>query len=168
MQVKATEIDKILALLEETPRRLTYLTDGLESAQMQIKLDEEAWSVNDILAHLRACADVWGKSIMMMLSQDHPTLRYVSPRTWIRKTDYPAQEFHVSLQAFTQQRNDLVQSLRTLAIEDWSRGATFTGTVKGRDQTVFSYAQRITDHEAQHLDQIESILNSIQYNQGAG
>jgi len=161
MQVEPAEIDKILTLLEETPRRLTSLTDGLESSQLQIKLDEEAWSANDILAHLRACADIWGKSIIMMLSQDHPTLRYVSPRTWIRKTDYPAQEFHISLQAFTKQRNDLVQSLKTLASEDWSRGATFTGTVRGRDQTVFSCAQRIADHETQHLDQIESILNAI-------
>jgi hypothetical protein len=163
MQVESAAIDKILTLLEETPRRLTSLTDGLERAQLQIKLDEEAWSVNDILAHLRACADVWGKSMMMMLAQDHPTLRYVSPRTWMRKSNYPAQEFHGSLQAFTQQRNDLLQSLKNLAIEDWSRGATFTGTVKGRDQTVFSYAQRIADHETQHLDQIESVLNAIQH-----
>jgi len=32
-----------------------------------------------------------------------------------------------------------------LKIEDWSRGATFTGTVRGREQTILSYAQRIAD-----------------------
>lgn len=97
-----------------------------------------------------------------MISEDNPTLRYVSPRTWIRKTDYPEQEFRISLQAFAKQRNDLLKSLKTLAIEDWSRAATFTGTIKGREQTVFSYARRIAEHENHHFDQIERVLNSIQ------
>jgi len=97
-----------------------------------------------------------------MLSQDHPTLRYVSPRTWLRKTDYPAQEFHISLQAFTRQRDELLKLLTPLTLEDWSHGATFTGTTRGREQTVFSYARRIVDHETQHLDQIEEVLNALQ------
>jgi hypothetical protein len=118
--------------------------------------------VNDILAHLRSCADVWGKSIMTMIAEDNPTLRYVSPRTWIRKTDYPEQEFRISLQAFAKQRHQLLMSLKALAIEDWSRMATFTGITKGREQTIFSYARRMAEHETQHVDQIESILNSIQ------
>ncbi len=40
---------------------------------------EEDWSAKDILAHLRTCADVWGKHIVIMMMQDHPTLRYISP-----------------------------------------------------------------------------------------
>jgi hypothetical protein len=160
MQVSSTEINEILSLLAEMPRRLVSMTQGLENARLYSKAEEESWSVNDILAHLRACADVWGKSILAMISQDHPTIRYVSPRTWLRKTDYPAQEFYGSLHAFTEQRNDLLKSLTSLANEDWVREATFTGTTRGREQTIFSYARRIVDHEAQHLDQIERILLS--------
>ena len=162
MQVSSIEIDKILTSLAETPRRLASMTHGLENARLQDKADEDAWSVNDILAHLRACADVWGKSILAMISQDHPTMRYISPRTWLRKTDYPAQEFLGSFQAFAKQRDDLLKLLTDLEIADWSRGATFTGTIKGREQTVFSYAQRIVDHEAQHLSQIEQVLKEAQ------
>jgi len=95
---------------------------------------------------------------MAMIAQDHPTLRYVSPRTWIRKTDYLELEFHQSLVAFTRQREELVKSLEPLAITDWSRGATFTGTTKGREQTVLSYAQRMTQHENEHCEQIEALL----------
>ena len=161
MQDRSDEIDNLLTLLQETPRRLVAMASGLENARLQAKLDQDTWSVNDILAHLRACADVWGKSIHVMIAQNHPTLRYVSPRTWMRKTDYHAQEFHASLQAFTKQRQALLYALHALATEDWSRGATFTGTVKGREQTVFSYAQRIVDHETAHLDQIESVLKAL-------
>ena len=162
MQLSSAEIDEILTLLGETPRRLTLMTRDLENAQLQGKPNKDAWSVNDILAHLRASADVWGKSIVAMISQDHPTMRYVSPRTWLRKRDYPTQEFHISFQAFARQRDDLLKLLTPLTLEDWSRGATFTGTTRGREQTVFSYARRIIDHETQHLDQIEEVLNVIQ------
>src|SRR5262245_56325626 len=162
MQATATEIEQVLTLLAKTPPRIATLTSGLDYARLQAKSDQDAWSPNDILAHLRACADVWGKSIVAMLAHDHPTLRYVSPRTWIRKTDYREQEFQLSLQAFAKQRDDLLTVLKPLALEGWSRAATFTGTVQGRDQTVLMYAQRIADHETQHLDQLGSIVNASQ------
>ena len=161
MDVTSADIEQILALLAETPQRLAVLTSGLEQAQLHTAPDHDTWSVNAILAHLRSCADVWGKSILAMIAENNPTLRYVSPRTWIRKTNYLEQSFHTSFQAFAQQRTDLLTSLNELADQDWARAATFTGTVKGRSQTVFSYAQRIVEHERQHLDQVESVLKTI-------
>ncbi len=88
-------------------------------------------------------------------------MRYVSPRTWMRKTNYPEQDFHTSLEAFTNQRKELLEALRTLPNNDWSRGATFTATSKGREQTVLSYAQRIAQHEDAHCIQIEVLLKEI-------
>ena len=93
MKVTSAEIEQCLKLLAETPRRIASASNGLENTRLHFRPDEETWSVNDILAHLRSCADVWGKSIMAMIAQDRPTLRYVSPRTWIRKTDYPELDF---------------------------------------------------------------------------
>jgi hypothetical protein len=162
MDITPPEIEHILTMLAEAPRRLVSLTNGLETGRLQTKADAESWSANDILAHLRSCADVWGKSILAMLAQDNPTLRYVSPRTWSKKTNYLEQEFNTSLQAFINQRNDLLAALKPLAIEGWSRAATFTGTTRGRNQTVFTYAQRIADHEMQHLDQLAGIVHAIQ------
>ncbi len=157
------DIQTFLATLAATPQRLASASAGLESARLHFKPDKKTWSANDILAHLRTCADVWGKSMIAMLEQDHPTLRYVSPRTWIRKTNYPSLEFHASLLAFTGQRNDLLKRLEPLAFEDWSRAASFTATTLGRQETVFSYARRMALHESVHCEQIEGLLkyNSI-------
>ena len=33
-----------------------------------------------VLAHLRACADVWGTCMVTIITQDQPTLRGVNPR----------------------------------------------------------------------------------------
>ena len=157
MSVTSSEIDKLLKQLTETPGRIASLSQGVEGERLHFRGDA-AWSANDILAHLRACHDVWGKAILAMISKDHPTLRYVSPRTWIRKTDYPELEFGVSLEAFAGQRNELLKSLKALELVDWSRGATFTGTTRGREQTVLSYARRIAEHESEHCEQASALL----------
>ena len=152
-----TNIKPLLNLLSATPRRLASISQGVDEKRLYLKPEETAWSANDILAHLRACADVWGKSILAMIFQDHPTLRYVSPRSWIRKTNYPEQDFQESLKAFTQQRRELLKALKSA---DWSRGATFTATTTGREQTILSYVRRITDHEMGHCQQLEDLLKS--------
>ncbi len=151
-------IAQLLNLLATTASRIAAASRSHTHAQLHFKPDENTWSANDVLAHLRACADVWGKSIGTMIAQDHPTIRYVSPRTWIRKTDYPEQAFDLSLHAFIQQREDLLRALRVLDHPGWLRGATFTATTSGRSRTVLSYAQRITQHEGEHCEQIEALL----------
>ena len=161
MNGTSAQIEQVLALLAATPQRLAVLTSGRDLVQLHIAPDQDTWSIQAILAHLRSCADVWGKGILAMTTQDNPTLRHVSPRTWIRKTNYLEQAFDSSFAAFAKQRADLLVTLNGLTATDWARAATFTGTVRGRNQTVFSYALRIADHERQHLEQIENILNVI-------
>jgi hypothetical protein len=154
----AAEIEQILAQLILTPRRIRELAQGHVQQRLQARPDPQAWSANDILAHLRACADVWGKSIQVMIAQDHPTLRYVSPRTRMKKTNYTSLDFQASLQAFAEQRGELVKVLSSLNAAGWSRGATFTGTTRGREATVLSYARRLADHEREHCEQLATLL----------
>lgn len=160
MQASSVEITKLLTSLAATPPRLAVMTKDLDPVQLHTKVSAEEWSVNEILAHLRVCAEVWGKSIVAMLTQDQPTLRYVSPRTVAKKRNYATQEYHASLQVFSQQRSELVVRLTPLDTKAWSRRATFTGTTRGREQTIYTYVQRIIDHEAAHLAQLETLLQS--------
>src|SRR5215510_498293 len=158
MNVSPAETESVLRLLAATPRRIASLSRDVEISKLHFRPHPDSWSANDILAHLRACADVWGKSIVEMITRDHPKLRYISPRSWIRKTDYLELEFQGSLKDFTDQRRELLRALKGLAIKDWSRSATFTATTKGREQTVYNYACRIAEHENKHCDQIEAVL----------
>jgi hypothetical protein len=138
---------------------LKQATRGLPLARLYLRSDEEPWSINDILAHLRACSDVWGNSILAMIAQDNPTQRYVSPRAWMKKPLYWDQEFGTALASFTKERRKLVTTLTNLDAAGWARRGTFTGTsARGRDQTVLSYAERLVNHEQAHLDQIETLV----------
>lgn len=154
MKATLPEIEKYLYLLEETPQRLLKSTKSVDETRLQQRTAKEQWSVNDILAHLRACADVWGDSIDAMLAEEHPTVPYRHPRQWIKKTDYPELPFHESLKAFTAQRKQLLKALKRLSLEDWSRAAT----IQGREHTVFTQVRRMAMHENVHCEQIESLL----------
>jgi hypothetical protein len=147
-----------LAALSDTPKQIARITQGCSAGQLHRPPAPDAWSARDIVAHLRACADVWGRSIARMIAEEHPTIRYVSPRGWIKRTDYSDQGFRDSLREFSQARVGLVDVLRSLKASDWSRRATFTGTTSGRHATVLGYAKRISDHEVQHLDQLRRTL----------
>ena len=154
-------IEQILTMLAAAPSRLADLTEGLPPAQLLAPPEPGEWSARDVLAHLRACADMWGKYIAEILSEDRPTIKAVSPRTWIKKTNYREQEFQPSLQAFTAQRAGLLAVLKPLAPEAWSRTATVTGAGKPRQRTVYTYAQWLANHERTHVKQIERIVNTM-------
>ena len=154
-------IEQVLTLLAETPARIEALTAGLPPARLRAAPSQDEWSANDVLAHLRACADVWGGCIATMLAEDAPTLRAVNPRAWIKKTDYPDLEFQPSLRAFAAQRAELLAVLEPLPREAWSRMATVTGAGKPLKLTVLSYAQRMARHERPHVKQIARIVAAM-------
>jgi hypothetical protein len=152
-------IEQILTMLAETPTRIAALTCGLAPAQLRAKPNE--WSANDVLAHLRSCADMWGNCIEVIIAQDRPTIRAINPRTWINSTDYPELEFQPSLRSFAKQRTALLKVLEQLAPKDWSRTATVTGAGKPLVRTVHTYAQWMARHERPHIKQIERIVNTM-------
>lgn len=153
------ELDDALRVLVATPRTLDALSADLTSAQLRRPPAEGEWSANDVLAHLRSCADVWGGCIATMLAEDEPTLRAVNPRTWIERTDYPDLDFGLSLRAFTAQRTDLLRVLESLSDDDWARSATVTGAGKPLRRTVWSYTAWLASHERPHVRQIERVVD---------
>ena len=160
MAKRSLAIEQVLTMLAAATARIAALTAGLAPEQMH-STPGDGWSVNEALAHLRACADVWGDCIAAMLAEDTPTLRAVNPTTWIKKTDYLELEFRPSLQAFTTQRADLLRVLEPLPPAGWSRAATVTGAGKALERTVLSYAQWLATHERTHLKQIERIVKTL-------
>lgn len=153
--------DQVLTLLAAAPPRLAALTADFTPAQLRTAPSPDEWSANQVLAHLRACADVWGDCIAAIIAEDHPTLRAVNPRTWIKKTDYLDLEFRSSLRAFAAQRADLLAALEPLPPEGWSRAATVTGAGKVIERTALFYAQWLVRHERPHVKQIDRLANTL-------
>jgi len=154
-------IEEALAMLEETPKRFTAAARGLTEAQLHRAPQRGEWSINDVLAHVRACADARGDPIQMMITQDHPTFRAVNPRALIKKTDYLDLEFGMSFRAFKKQRAELLALLKSLPRRAWSRSATVTGAGAPLERTVLFYADWVARHERPHVKQVEDIAETL-------
>jgi hypothetical protein len=160
MPAEPLATEKVLSLLTENPRRIAALTAGLTPAQLHNPAKGGDWSLNDILAHLRACADQWGGCMAAMIAEDRPTLRAINPRSWINQTNYRELEFRTSLRAYTRQRAKLLAALEPLPPNGWSRSATVTGAGAVVQRTVFFYARWLSNHERSHVKQIERIVSA--------
>ena len=156
MKATTSEIEKHLKLLEEIPRRIKSVTHELDDAHLQFKTDKKSWSVNDILAHLRSCSDLWTHSIYAMLAEHEPVFSDIDERKWAKVTRYAELPFAESFQAFSFQRENLLRVLKSLPFESWEKSAI----IFERKHTVFTQARRMTKHENEHCEQIESLLRS--------
>jgi DinB superfamily len=147
-------------LLAEASPRIASATKGVSAAHLQAVPPGDEWSLNDVLAHMRSCADVWGDSIRRILDEDDPTIRAINPRRWIKDTNYPDLTFGPSFRAFAKQRDGLLKALHSLPARAWSRGATVTGAGKPLRLTVHHYVERLAVHERAHVKQIERMVRT--------
>jgi hypothetical protein len=161
MPDEPTTAEQILVILADNPVRIATLISDLTPAQLQARPATQSWTANDLLAHLRSCADVWGGCIATMLAEDNPTIRIVSPRTWLRSTNYPELEFQFSWNAFIEQRTNLLLALNSLSNGDWLRPAVAKDSRRTLNRTVQFYGQLLARHEHSHLEQFRQIAEAI-------
>ncbi len=156
MSPTPSEIEQVTDLLANNLQRIIQASAGVDDARLHWRPDAKSWSANDILAHVRACTDVWGKSVHRILTEENGSQTHISPRTWMRKTNYLDLDYHVSLQTFVQQRQDFLELLEPLTPTDWARSAS----VNGRKEpiTVFGRVQGMALHESEHCTQLEMLL----------
>jgi uncharacterized damage-inducible protein DinB len=117
MKATPSEIEKYLSVLSETPQRIAQATNSLDEARLQLKVDDKSWSVNEILAHLRACADLWTHSIYAMLAENQPVFSDINERKWAKVTRYAELRFNESFEAYVSQRQNLLRVLKALPFE---------------------------------------------------
>ena len=160
MPKKITEdqIESYMQTLIDTPGRLAALTEGMTEEQLSAAPAPGEWSLAEILAHLRGCADVWGYSIYAMFILDNPELADIHARTWAQKMGYAKLTFAENFTAFQVGRENLARILAGLSFEQWGRTSRFSGKVN--THTIFSQTMRMALHERDHLQQIETMLSS--------
>jgi hypothetical protein len=161
MGFKLLPTDEIVRVLAAGPDMIRAAAATLTDEELAERMEPDEWSPNEILAHLRACQDVWGDSRMArMLAEDHPTMRAVNPRTWLEQTDYRELPFQRSLAAFAAQRDSFIRIISGLSPDQWTRAGTFTGGGRPREYTVHTEADGLARHERSHVRQIERLCRS--------
>ncbi|HTC85627.1 MAG TPA: DinB family protein [Candidatus Acidoferrum sp.] len=152
-------VEEIMAILPETPRRIVALTEGLTPGQWRTPPLPDTWSVNDVLAHLRACHDVLGGNLLRIVREDGPSWKGMNPRAWMKRTDYPSWQFAPAFEAFKKQRAELLGILAPLPPEAWERTATVTGMIgETYERSALYYGDWLAGHERAHWKHIGRIV----------
>lgn len=139
-------IEQVLTQLTEQPKTIAKLTADLSRSRLHDAPKHGEWSINDVLAHLRSCSDMWGKYMRTIVAEDRPTIRAMNPRTWIKQTNYPGLEFSTSFRAFREQR-----------ASSWPSSDRYRAG-KPRERTVLDYAQWLANHERSHVKHIARMV----------
>jgi hypothetical protein len=154
-------VGEVMEILTTTVPRLEELTRGVPQQRLHTVTDY-GWSVNDQLAHLRACHDVLGGNMLRIIREDQPAWKGMSPRTWQKQTDYFEWKFPPAFEAFRTQRAELLEVLEALPPEAWER----TATVSVPPKQVFEYSARyygdwMARHERAHLGHMARIVQGL-------
>jgi hypothetical protein len=163
MAGRMLEVDEIMAILHTTVARIGELTDGMTAARLHGGPAPDEWSVNDVLAHLRACNDVLGGNMRRILTEDRPVWRAMNPRTWQKKSGYHDLRFGQSFDDFASQRAALLALLEPQPREAWDRTASVTVPPK----KIFEYSVRyygdwLAAHERAHLRHLPKIIEAAE------
>ncbi len=158
MTTRDFTVEQIMQVLTTTVPRLEELTNGRPQQRLYAVTDY-GWSVNDQLAHLRACHDVLGGNMLRIVREDHPAWKAMNPRTWQKQTDYFEWKFPPAFGVFREQRAELLKVLDALPPAAWER----TATVSVPPNQVYEYSTRyygdwMARHEKAHLGHMARIL----------
>ena len=143
-----------LEWLRAAPIRIAAATAAVSDDRLHLRTADEPWSVHDVLAHVRAAADVRDRFIRRLATEEQASIAYRSARSELARTDYLERSFAENLEAYTAKRAALVEFLESLPPEAWDRGAL----MRDRPETVASYAGYLADHDTAHCEQIETLL----------
>lgn len=157
-KITEAQITEHLQTLHDTPQRIAAVINGHDETHLRTAPMPDEWSALQILAHLRGCAEVWGYTIYAMLILDNPELAHIHPRDWTKKLGYDKLSFEENFTAFKVERNNLIRMLEKLSIEEWGRTASFIGSAN--TQTIFSQTLRMTLHELDHCQQLETMFST--------
>jgi DinB superfamily len=150
-----------MEILRTTVQRLEERTHGVPQKRLSTVTDY-GWSVNDQLAHLRACHDVLGGNMLRIVREDHPAWKGMSPQAWQRQTDYFEWKFRPAFEAFRAQRAELLEVLAPLPPDVWKRTATVSVPPKQvYEYSTLYYGDWMARHERSHLRRIARILKEL-------
>ena len=150
--------DAVMEILRTTVPRLEELSRGVAQKRLSTVTDY-GWSVNDQLAHLRACHDVLGGNMLRIVREDHPSWKGMAPQAWQKQTDYFDWKFAPAFEALRAQREELLEVLNPLPPEGWERTASVwapPGVVY--EYSTLYYGDWMARHERSHLKHMARIL----------
>jgi hypothetical protein len=150
-----SEFRKHLDAAEKSPKEIAAAVSGLPEKILRYKPSPEKWCVLEILGHLADVEIIYGYRLRQMLADTKPVIAPLDQDAWARNLNYmdsPAIEL-VAFYGLARHHN--LRLLRSLEASDLSKSA-FHPELQ-REITVADLVERMGEHGAGHLQQIEKL-----------
>ena len=147
-------IARVLALLQETPKKLKSLSKSFsaETLRKPLGVDERSFAEN--LAHLINSEARMSESIYLALLVDEPLMADIhSEREWGKLLRFDLLDFPELLAYFKIRRKVLLRVLSALTEAQWSRSIREEG--KKRKESIYWRARSLALHESEHVSDLE-------------
>lgn len=157
--------EEIIATLRHVPDDVDAACRGLSDEQMRRRPAGEAWSVLEIVCHLRDSVSEEGVRVRRLVEEENPTLVPYDQDAWAVERRYGEEDPRRALTALRAFWAGLAYQLENLSDEQWARAGIHpeTGPV-----TVHSRAERQAEHGRDHLAQMREVRTGIEmHGQGA-
>ena len=147
----------LLSRCAAIPGRIAQAIEGKHEEELRARPLPDAWSIVEIFAHMRAVDDIFTPRIYAILVRDSVALAAYDERRWAEVAHYEHLEIQTSLRLFTLRRAELINTVRSLTLEDWQRIGIHEEWGPMTLQAVLTF---FIEHEEEHCAQIVAINNA--------
>lgn len=147
------EVGRLLFRLLDVPSRIAHAIQGSSEAKLHTAPSKGEWSAAEIFAHVRASDDIVAYRAYAILTRDNPPLTAYDERRWSEVARYAQVDVYPSLTVYTLRRNELVNMLRQVTLDEWSRVGTH------EERGILSLLYMLTmfvEHEEEHCAQLQA------------
>ena len=149
--------ETVITKQREAPGMLARLIAPVPEAALGQPPAPGKWSVAAILAHLAEDELTSSWRYRQMLEHPGAGLSSFDQEEWARRGDYERWDPREALEMFRLLREANLRLLAGLTAEEWQRSGVHAE--RGRF-TVAELAHHMTEHDANHIDQIRRILHA--------
>jgi hypothetical protein len=140
-----------LEALQDMPRHVGEEIGGLTEETLMARPDAEAWSLKEILGHLRDVGEIGDMRIRMIMTQSLPKLPPISSG-WVRERNYQDASTNDILVAYQAARALTIDQIEFIADANWARTGYHP---EDGHMSLRQLCERMVAHEQVHLQQLK-------------
>jgi uncharacterized damage-inducible protein DinB len=145
---------EIINSVQTLPDRIAAEIDGLDDRQLRWRPSEGEWSIKEVCGHLLDDSEVWRRRLLLMVTQENPTLPTYEQENLVRERAYQDAEINSVLAEFKRYRGEIAQQLRALTPAAWER----VGQHPERGpRTIRAGMELMVEHTEGHLRQVREL-----------
>ena len=150
-----TSTEQLIAALERAPGIVIPLVRQADPAIVKRRPPSGKWSIHEHACHLAEVHPLFFQRLDLMLSEDNPTIRSYDPGRDDPQDALLQMDLDNSLRRFKHDRDRLVERLRQLRPQDWTRTARHE---EYNSYSVFTMFRHVALHDFFHAYRIEELL----------